>query len=131
MKNNSCPYCKEEIKPNAIKCKHCHASLHPTRKEMAIAEITERIMLPPPAITKPSGTPCKALCYVKFGSNKVRLNECVDDCEAASAIATVAEKLHRELFETFIEVIWGGGDIDPIPFEKSVREHFSPPPDKP
>ena len=131
MKRNSCPYCKEEIKPDAIICKHCHSNLHPTRKEMAIAQIMERITLPPPTVTKPSGSPCKALCHVKFGTNKVRLNQCLDDCEAASAIATVAEKLNRELFETFIETIWGGGDIDPIPFEKSVREHFSRPPHKP
>jgi hypothetical protein len=28
--NHVCPYCKEEIKPDAIKCKHCHSELPAT-----------------------------------------------------------------------------------------------------
>ena len=29
-----------------------------------------------------------------------------------------------ELFKSFAEVIWGGGDIDPRPLEKAVRAAF-------
>jgi len=71
MSNNSCPYCKELIKADAIICKHCHSSLHHTREEMVIAEVMERIRLTPlPAIEKPSVSPCKALCYANLGVTK-------------------------------------------------------------
>jgi len=30
-RENVCPYCKEEIKEDAIKCKHCHSNLTPTK----------------------------------------------------------------------------------------------------
>lgn len=127
MDNISCPYCKEEIKADAILCKHCHTSLPGTREEMVIAEITE--MAPAPAI-KRSVSAAEALCYFKFRNDKVALQQCLDDAKIASGIALVAEKLHRELSKTIVDVVWGGGDIDPIPFEKSVKERFSRPPDK-
>ena len=128
MDNISCPYCKEEIIADAILCKHCHTSLPSTREEMVMAEITERLA-PAPAI-KRSVSAAEALCYFKFQGDKVALKECLDDAKIASGIALVAEKLHRELSKTFIELVWEGGNIDPIPFEKSVRERFSRPPDK-
>ena len=58
------------------------------------------------------------------------LQECLDDCKAAKLIAIVAERLKRELDFTIEDIIWGGGDIDPLPFEKAVRERFSHPLDK-
>ena len=136
MVSSFCPYCKEKIHATAILCKHCHSSLQPTRKEMMIAAIIQRINSASinegtineaamPKISKPSVTPCKALCHHKFGNNKVHLNKCLNDCEQASAIAAVAERMHRELMDSFIEHVWAGGDIDPVPFEKAIRERFS------
>lgn len=78
-------------------------------------------------ISIPSFSPCKAACYGDYAKHRDKklLNECLDDCRAAEAIAAVAERLNRELSDTIIDVIWGGGDIDPLPFEKMVRERFS------
>ena len=126
MKSSQCPYCKEEIKADAMICMHCHERLYWSREELVMAAISERIRIAASAsITMPSVSACGALCHAKFASNKVRLNECLDDCKAASATASVAEKLQRELIVTFADIVWGGGDIDPVPFEKSVRERFS------
>lgn len=94
---------------------------------MMVAAVMERVQVTTSQITKPVVSACGALCHSKFEGDKARLNECLDNCKAASAIALVAEKLHRELAETIIEVIWSGGDIDPLPFEQSVRERFSRP----
>lgn len=33
MKAETCPYCKEEIKADATKCKHCHAKLSEKRPD--------------------------------------------------------------------------------------------------
>jgi hypothetical protein len=120
MKSAQCPYCKEEIKADAMICKHCHERLYWSREELVMAAISERIR-----IAAGSVSACGALCYAKFASNKVRLNECLDNCKAAEATAAVAERLQRELIVTFADIVWGGGDIDPVPFEKSVRERFS------
>ena len=128
MKNVQCQYCKEEIKPEAMICKHCHERLYWSREELVMAAISERIQMAVGAlITIPNVSVCGALCHAKFANNKVRLKECLDDCKAAEAIALVAEQLHKELFVTFADIVWGGGDIDPLPFEKTVRERFSRP----
>ena len=126
MKSVQCPYCMEEIKADAMICKHCHERLYWSREEVLMAAISERIRIAAGAlIAIPSVSACGALCHAKFASNKVRLNECLEDCKAVSATAAVAEKLQRELIVTFADIVWGGGDIDPVPFEKSVRERFS------
>ena len=80
-------------------------------------------------ISKPSVSPCKASCYAQYAKhqNEVQLNECLDDCRADEAVIAVAERLHTELCDTFIDVVWKGGDIDPLPFERMVRERFSHP----
>ena len=33
MKETQCPYCREEIKPEALTCKHCHTRLRLTKEE--------------------------------------------------------------------------------------------------
>ena len=126
MISAQCPYCKEEIKTDAMICKHCHERLHWSREELVMAVISERIRIAAGAsIAIPSISACGALCHSKFAGDKVRLNECLDDCKAIEATAAVAEKLQRELIVTIADIVWGGGDIDPVPFEKSVRERFS------
>jgi hypothetical protein len=126
MESALCPYCREEIKADAMICKHCRERLYWSREELVMAAISDRIRLAADAlIAIPSVSACGALCQSKFASNKARLNQCLDDCRAAEATAAIAEKLQRELIVTFAEIVWGGGDIDPVPFEESVRERFS------
>ena len=128
MGNNLCPYCKEEIKADAIICKHCHTMLHRNSKQMVLSEIAVQFRRSHIIDAGPI-SPCKAACYANYANhqNKKLLNDCLRDCEAASAVAAIAEKLEKELFETFIDIVWTGGDIDPVPLESSVRERFSHP----
>ena len=128
MKITRCPYCKEEIKAEAMICKHCHERVYQSREEVVMAAISERIRISAGAsIATSTVSAWEALCYAKFAGDKVALKECLDIQKAASFAAEVAERLHRELIVTFADIVWGGGDIDPIPFEKSVRERFSRP----
>ena len=128
MSNDACPYCGEEISARAVICRHCHANIYRTPEERIAAAVMQHVMLIYGSpIAKPSGSTCEAWCYASCGNNKARLNECLRECEAAAAEKLVAESLHRELDKTIIEVIWGGWDIDPLRFEKSVRERFSRP----
>lgn len=126
MKSAQCPYCKEEIKADAMICKHCHERLSWSREELVMAAISERIRIAAGTpIPMPSYSICRAHCYGTHRNEIAALNQCFKDCEAAEAIAAVAERLHKELIVTFADIVWGGGDIDPLPFEKSVRERFS------
>lgn len=126
MKSAQCQYCKEEIRPDAMICKHCHERLYWSREEILMAAISEKLrIVANDLITIPSVSACGALCYAKVSRNKALLNECLNDCKAAEAVAAVAEKLQKELIVTFHDLVWGGGDIDPIPFEISVRERLS------
>ncbi|MEE9237622.1 MAG: hypothetical protein V3U52_07525 [Thermoplasmata archaeon] len=75
--------------------------------------------LPP---TNPSD--CEVRCYSKFPPGPAR-NECLDNCKGEAAAALVAAKLRMELFVSFVDIIWGGGDIDPLPLERAVRARFS------
>jgi len=43
MKATQCPYCREEIKPEALTCKHCHTRLRLTKEEKLILAIQRRI----------------------------------------------------------------------------------------
>lgn len=124
MKNTVCRFCCEEIKADALICKHCHSKLKITFVERVLTAIQVQNL---PVITVPSVSACKALCIAKFPRGHL-LEQCFDDCKAAKAIALVAERLNEELHVTFWDIIWGGGDIDPIDpiiFEKKVRESFS------
>jgi hypothetical protein len=127
MENTTCHYCKEEIKAEALICKHCHERLSWLKEELVMAAISAKIQAAAVSVAIPSVSACGALCHSKFAGNKARLKECLDDCKAAEAVALVAEKLHKELVITFADIVWGGGDIDPVPFEKAVRERFSRP----
>ena len=129
MKSVQCPYCAEEIKAEAVICKHCHERLYWTREETVMAAIMERLQvaLPPYSFEMPSVSACGARCYTHYAHNEMRLKECLDNCKLASVLAEVAARLQRELIVTFADIVWGGGDIDSLPFEKSVRERFSRP----
>ncbi len=128
MKISVCPYCREEIKSDAIICKHCHERIYRSRADLIMAMVMERIRyVAGVSIDAQSVSVCEASCYARHAGDKARLNECLDGCKEAIAIAVVAEKLHRELILNMADIIWGGGDIDPTPFEKAVRNRFSHP----
>jgi hypothetical protein len=65
---------------------------------------------------------CVIRCYLlPKGPERTK---CLQECEEQAAIAAVAAKLRTELFKSFAEVIWAGGDIDPRPLEEAVRTAF-------
>jgi hypothetical protein len=128
MKSAECPHCKEEVKAEATICKHCHERLRFSREERVMAAIMDRARVAVgAAVTIPAVSACGAFCHAHFSGDKVRLTQCLDDCKAAEAAALVAERLHRELTLTFADIVWGGGDIDPLPLERAVRSRFSSP----
>ena len=137
--DSNCPFCREEVKAEAILCKHCHSPLHHDRRaivmsgvlsrmEIVTAEINRSLQVQLPPVNVSS---CKVLCHHKFSEDKAALRECLGSCDADSMVAVIAERLQRELVLTFAELIWGGGDIDPVPFEQKVRDHFSQPKPRP
>ena len=135
MKIVYCPFCKEEIKADAIVCRHCHERLSYSREEVIMSAISVSAKLAVEShFKKPTVTACGALCLANFSHDKLRLNECLDDCKVRSVeamvTARVAGDLLSELCMTFKDIIWGGGDIDPLPLEEEVRRRFSHP-DKP
>ncbi len=66
---------------------------------------------------------CEIRCYlVPKGPERTK---CLEECEERAAVAAVAAKLNVELFKSFAEIIWGGGDIDPLPLEEAVRAKFA------
>jgi hypothetical protein len=124
METISCPFCKEEVMADAVLCKHCRSQLKRNHTDMAIAAVIARGRVEPPAIFKPSGSEREAWCYFRFGNDKVALQQCLDDSKAEQAIEFLLENLHRELDLTFIEIVWGGGDIDIELLEEELRERF-------
>jgi hypothetical protein len=84
------------------------------------------------AISVPNVTDCKARCANLQGARK---RECENECEALEAIAAVAARLRRDLLLSFRDVIWNGGNIDPLPdpfaFERAVRDRFAETPTPP
>jgi len=130
MDKTNCPFCKEEIIAGALICKHCHERILWTKEERIIDAISRRLkLLNRIEYTVPAFSPCKGFCYGVYKNNESGLKQCLKDCEAYEAIALLAERMNRELFDTFADIIWSGGDIDPIPFERAVRKRFSSMPD--
>ena len=126
MENTQCPYCFGEIRATAKICFHCCERLYHSREEIIIGAILEQVkFVVDSQISKPSVSACGAFCYAKHSHDNVRLQECLDECKLASALSAIAAKLQKELILTFADIVWGGGDIDPLPFENLVRERFS------
>ena len=69
-----------------------------------------------------SPSECEARCYT-LPPGPVRA-QCLADCAEQAAIEEVASRLAMELYESFADVIWGGGDIDPLPLASAVRSAF-------
>lgn len=129
MRLTECPYCKTEIKAKAVICANCHERVYQERAAFIMDAVLSRIQhVAAETAVKPTVSACGAACYSQFAGDQVLLNECLDNCRLASAVAEVAERLHRELVVTFADIVWGGGDIDPLPLEKQVRKRFSRPP---
>ena len=135
MKETQCPYCREEIKPEALTCKHCHTRLRLTKEEKLILAIQRRIdpdayqatvAKLKPVFTIGPISACQAWCHWRHSGKIPGLNQCLDDCRADEAIAILAERMVEELCLSFIEIVWKhGGDIDPLPFEREIRDRFS------
>jgi len=131
MGNISCPYCREEIKADAVLCRYCHSRLRSTLKEKVLSAIAARFSQIEGARIQSGWTfenvRCELSCKYRYAPETDELRDCLEECREAEAIAQVAEDLSRELNYTIIDIVWGGGDIDPVPFEKAVRERFSRP----
>lgn len=129
MPTTSCPHCKEEIKKGARICIHCRERLHTSKSDLIMDTVIKRLQICMGVVPeKPTAvSDGAAFCYGRFGDNHTLVNQCLREQEEAEAIAAGAERLHRELVRTMAEIIWGGGDIDPIPFENAVRERFRVP----
>jgi hypothetical protein len=126
MTEEQCPYCREDIKSGATICKHCRSTLKTSREVALAAAISEglRAGVGIGVESKPISD-CEALCVAKFSGHKVAMSECLDNCKAISMVRMVAEKLQRDLASALAEHVWGGGDIDPLPLERSVRDRFA------
>jgi len=117
-----CPYCKEVIQVKATLCKHCHSRL---RIENPVERfIHSRYQIEPIRLDVGSYSPCKSTCV---GLTDKAYQQCIKDCEAAEAQAWMANRLNIELNDIFIDIILENGDIEPVHFEKMVRERFSHP----
>lgn len=129
MATSKCFYCKEEVKADARVCKHCNSRLRYSRKDR-LSDLIQKIgyvyLGEPQSVTMPVMTPCAAGCY-SHHLEGAALDECLQDCKAIEASKLVWERLHMDLYRSFIEVVWEGGDIDPKPLEDKIRERFSQP----
>lgn len=93
-----------------------------TRKDMIIAAIQAQLQAKPISVSSVSA--CEASCYGRQ-LGKPQLQECLDDCKAVEAAKMVYERIHKDLTMSFLDIVWGGGDIDPKPLEQAVRERFA------
>ncbi len=127
-KKSECPFCLEDIKPDAVVCKHCKEKLQWSREEIVVSAVRARVrQLAEAPEVKPSVSAGGAMCHSLYArlKKKRKLEECLESVRLASAIAEIADQLLRELVVSFEDIIWERGDIDPKPFEISVRERFS------
>ena len=85
---------------------------------IAMVERALAAKVPPPNLSE-----CAAHCYT-LPKGTAR-QQCLEDCEAEAAVKAVADYLNRELWVSFMDYIWGGGDIDPVPLEAGVRARFA------
>jgi hypothetical protein len=130
MEKANCPFCKEEVVKGAIICKHCHERIFTTKEDWIMAAIARKFD-PTTYVgwSPPSPSPCRAWCHYRHRNDKSGLSACLKECELYEAIAALAERMNRELFDTFTDIVWGG-DIDPLPLERAVRGRFSAMPEK-
>ena len=73
----------------------------------------------------PTKAPSDCMIRCSLMPKSAERTQCITDCKAEAAVAELAARLHVELFKSFIEVIWAGGGIDPLPLEKAVRANFA------
>lgn len=128
MEKKACPFCKEEIQAVALVCKHCRTRLRYTRAEQVLTTILQSANINhlPPSLDLPTGpiSAWEALCYFKFPKDSIERQECLEQAMASAIIKEFTERMVKELTFTIFDVIWGGGDIDPIPWEREVRKRF-------
>ena len=129
MHNINCPYCKEEVNPKAIICKHCHQRINLRFQDKVVAAIlNQNTHLVDPSIPSVNISDGAIMCYLTTEpGNKEELKKCIDEQKAISIILKTVDEMRKELERTFVDIIWSGGDIDPLPddFEKLVRKRFS------
>lgn len=126
MNSEPCPFCKEPIKPEALVCPHCQQRVSWLREELMMAAVARGIRAATGDFVDASSvTGCKAFCVSRYRNDRVGRQQCLDNCEATSAVELIAEQLQRDLVRAFAEIIWGGGDIDPVPLELAIRERLS------
>lgn len=140
--HEECPYCREDVKAGAVLCRYCRSTLRVDRRVMmmsaALQGLTEAaVQLDPsrlPQLPPANLSTCKIACHSKHGGSNPALQECLDNCDAVAMIRKIAERLVEELIISFEDIIWGSGDIDPlpddfdpVPFEEAVRDRFNRP----
>lgn len=123
MNDQQCYSCHESSAVTATTCIYCGARLERRRAEMlvaAVSEVTRDFKFSIGAIAD-----SMASCYTTFSDDAEGLRECLDDCRAQTAMAEFAEKLHRQLARTCMDVLWNKGNVDSVPeLRKKIVEQF-------
>lgn len=123
MNDQQCHSCYESSAAMATTCIYCGARLEPRRADMLVAAVSAvtqefKFSIGPAADSMAS-------CYATFTDDAEGLRECLADCNAQTAIAEFAERLHRQLAKTCVDVLWAQGNIDAVPeLRKKIIEQF-------